>query len=64
MGLKRHKGSTETVLLHYTAALYCCRTSVPYALLNASVAVSQMITAPVAAGLLQLDGVAGLAGWQ
>jgi hypothetical protein len=47
-----------------TAVLYRCRTSVPYALLNASVAVSQMITAPVAAALLRLDGVAGLAGWQ
>lgn len=40
------------------------RASVPFALLNASVAVSQVVAAPVAAALLRLDGVAGLAGWQ
>jgi hypothetical protein len=31
---------------------------------NTSVAVSQVLAAPIAAALLQLDGVGGLAGWQ
>lgn len=44
--------------------LAVCRASVPFALLNASVAASQVVAAPLAAALLRLDGVAGLAGWQ
>lgn len=32
--------------------------------MNASVAVSQVVAAPVAAALLRLDGVGGLAGWK
>lgn len=44
--------------------MLCCRASVPFALLNASVAVSQAVAAPLAAALLQLDGMAGLSGWQ
>lgn len=40
------------------------RTSTPYAIINASVAISQVLAAPVAAALLRLDGTAGLSGWQ
>lgn len=47
-----------------TPVLFICRASVPFALLNASVAASQVVAAPLAAALLRLDGVAGLAGWQ
>lgn len=36
--------------------------TVAYSVIEASIAVSQIIAAPVAAGLLQLSGVWGLAG--
>lgn len=39
------------------------RASLPFALMGTSVAISQVVAAPLAAGLLRLDGVAGLAGW-
>jgi hypothetical protein len=32
--------------------------------MNASVAVSQVLAAPIAAALLRMDGAGGLAGWQ
>lgn len=38
--------------------------TVPYSVIEASIAVSQILAAPVAAGLLQLEGVWHLAGWQ
>lgn len=38
--------------------------TVPYAVMEASIAVSQILAAPAAAVLLQLAGVGGLAGWQ
>jgi hypothetical protein len=51
-------------MLRVVPVLAVCRASVPFALLNASVAASQVVAAPLAAALLRLDGVAGLAGWQ
>ena len=38
--------------------------TLPYSVIEASVALSQILAAPVAAALLQLGGLAGLAGWQ
>jgi len=38
--------------------------TVPYSIIEASIAVSQILAAPAAAALLQLSGVMGLAGWQ
>jgi len=38
--------------------------TVAYSVIEASIAISQIIAAPVAAGLLQLSGVGGLAGGQ
>uniref|UniRef100_A0A383WNY5 Major facilitator superfamily (MFS) profile domain-containing protein n=1 Tax=Tetradesmus obliquus TaxID=3088 RepID=A0A383WNY5_TETOB len=38
--------------------------TVPYSVIEASIAVSQILAAPAAAALLQLAGLAGLAGWQ
>eukprot|EP00775_Hariotina_reticulata_P014249 gene14249-14397_t len=40
------------------------RVSVPYSMLAVAVAISQVLAAPLAAALLKLDGVGGLAGWQ
>lgn len=40
------------------------RVAVPYALMNAAVSFSQVAAGPIAAGLLKLDGLGGLAGWQ
>jgi hypothetical protein len=38
--------------------------TVPYSVIEASIAVSQILAAPAAAALLQLSGLAGLQGWQ
>lgn len=38
--------------------------TIPYSVIEASIAVSQIIAAPVAAALLQLSGTFSLAGWQ
>lgn len=38
--------------------------TLPYSLIEASIAISQILAAPLAAGLLRLGGLGGLAGWR
>jgi hypothetical protein len=40
------------------------RTTVPYTVIETGITVSQVVAAPIAAGLLLLDGKLGLRGWQ
>ncbi|WIA15939.1 hypothetical protein OEZ85_012682 [Tetradesmus obliquus] len=50
---------------YYVSQFYPAdKTTLPYSLIETGITVSQVVAAPVAAGLLLLDGVGGLRGWQ